>query len=85
MSWMVTMLGWFSAEAALASCTKRRLRSSFGDGFSRQQLDRHRTIEMRVDGAVHHSHAALADLGVNPVVMESLADHSQLDRHIHLT
>ena len=27
MSWIVTMFGWLSAEAAFASCTKRRLRS----------------------------------------------------------
>src|SRR5687767_144931 len=28
MSWMVTIPGWFSADAARASCRKRRLRSS---------------------------------------------------------
>jgi hypothetical protein len=27
MSWIVTMFGWFNADAALASCTKRRRRS----------------------------------------------------------
>jgi hypothetical protein len=61
MSWMVMMLGWFRAEAALASCTKRR--------------DGHHAVQVGVAGLLDHAHPALAELAFNPIVAQRLADH----------
>ena len=61
---MWTMLGWFNAEAAFASLA-----------LGRQNLDRNGPVEMRVSGFVYHAHAALTELGFDPIMAEGLADH----------
>jgi hypothetical protein len=38
---------------------------------------------MRVSGFVYHAHAALTELGFNPVMAECLADHSHKRDDIH--
>src|SRR5581483_9300758 len=57
----------FLHEAALA----------FGAGGSvgAQDFDGDGTVEMSVEGAIHHSHAAFTELCFNPVVAQKLADH----------
>ena len=55
------MFGWFSAETARASCSKRRRRSASSENDGRQDLDRDLAPEPRVARAVHLAHAAGAE------------------------
>jgi hypothetical protein len=66
-------IGVIRAEAALASCTKRCLRS--GLVASAQDLDGDEPVKMGIEGPVHNAHAALTELCFNPVMAKSLADH----------
>ena len=70
-SWMVTMLGWLSAEAARASrrkrCDDRRL---LGVRVA-HHLDRDRPVQPRVERAEHLAHAAAADAPIDAVVPEA--------------
>jgi len=56
---MVQMLGWSSAEAAWASCSKR---CRVGVEVRRQKLKRHRALEPGIEGFVDDAHAAAAEL-----------------------
>ena len=72
---MVQMLGWLSAEAALASRRKRSRRLAvlghvFGEKFQGDEA-----IEPGVFGFVNDTHAATTQLFDNAVVRDGLADH----------
>ena len=58
---IVTMLGWFRAEAARASVSKRARRSASRASSGRQDLDRDVAREPRVARPVHLAHAARAE------------------------
>ncbi len=49
---------------------------STGNRIRPQHLDRHRPVKMSIEGTIHHAHAALAELEINPVMTELLANHS---------
>jgi hypothetical protein len=74
-SWMVRILGWFSAEAARAS----RRKTFKGLGIVRQRppqkFERNAASEVRVLGLVHYSHTAAVQLFQNAEVADGLADH----------
>ena len=72
-SWMVTMFGWFSAEAERASCVKRVSVSRSPARRSGQELDRHFAAQLRIAGDVHLAHSAGADGAEDFVVTEGLA------------
>ena len=55
------MFGWLRAEAARASCTKRRAAAVVGEPLGGQDLDRDLAAEPRVAGAVHLAHASGAE------------------------
>ena len=55
------MFGWFRADAALASCTKRRLRSASVTFLRRQNLYCNEPVQVRIAGFVHYDHAAAAE------------------------
>ena len=76
------MLGWFSAEAALASCTKRALALGVGDLLRRQHLDGDEAVQVRVAGLVDHTHPALAELLEDLVVRDGASDHAALQFQI---
>ena len=58
----------------LASWTKRRLRSGFASLVGRQQFQRNEAVQTGVAGFVNNAHTALAELRVDPVMAECLAD-----------
>jgi hypothetical protein len=70
---MVEMFGWLSALALRASLSKRAraARRFFG-----KKLQRHRAMEFGILRAIDHTHAARADLRVNAITPERLANHS---------
>ncbi len=68
------MLGWFKAEAALASRWKRlRACGSCGNVIG-QELESDETAKFHVFGFVDHTHTAAAKLLDNAVVRNGLAD-----------
>ena len=77
-SWTVKMLGWFSADAARASCSKRCSRSGSLANARGQHLDGDLAAEARVAGAVDLAHAACAERRHNLVRTEAI---SFLERH----
>ena len=56
------MFGWFNAEAALASWTKRTPAFRVCDYLRRQHLDGNRTLQVRIERLVDNTHPAFADL-----------------------
>ena len=50
--------------------------------FSGRGPEWHRPVEVCVEGAIHHAHASLAELGIDLVMAELLADHEPF---LHLT
>ena len=60
-SWMVTMLGWFSADAERASRSNRSIRSASAATSPRKHLDGDDAPEPGVAGPVDLAHAAGAD------------------------
>ena len=58
---MVTMWGWFSAEAALRFLDEPLAAALVGDPVVRQDLDRDLALESWVARAIHLAHAARAD------------------------
>ena len=71
---MVTMLGWFSADADLASWMKRCFRAGF-ESFRGQNFEGDATVEMAVDGLIHHTHTAFTEFGDDFKMREFLACH----------
>ena len=67
---MVTMLGWFSAEAARASLHEAATPLGVAGRRRGEHLDRDAPPEARVDRAVDDAHAATADFPLDPVVGE---------------
>ena len=63
MSWMVQMLGWFSAEAAWASRRKRAERLRVASYLIGKEFQRDKPVQPRVLGFVDHAHATAAQLG----------------------
>jgi hypothetical protein len=47
-----------------------------GRQLGQQHLERNRTSELRVLRPIHHAHAALTELGHDPVVPDHLTDHA---------
>ena len=45
-----------------------------GDYFGAQYLDRNRFAERSVDGAIHHSHAAVADESFDAIIRRDMED-----------
>jgi hypothetical protein len=43
----------------------------------RQHLDGHGAVEVRVESFVDDAHAALAELGLDPVMSQRAADHEE--------
>jgi hypothetical protein len=72
-SWMVTMLGWFSEEAARASWAKRPIRSGTA-AKGGQELHGDVAAEVVVPGAVDLAHAPGAQLVEELVPAEPHAD-----------
>ena len=60
-SWIVTMCGWFSAEAACASCTKPAAAVVVRRRDRREDLDRDLAVQTRIPRAIDLAHAARAD------------------------
>ena len=60
-SWIVTMFGWFSADADRASCSKRAQAIGVLRERRRQHLDRHLAPEPRVLRPVDLAHPARAE------------------------
>ena len=72
---MVTMFGWLSADAARASCSKRRTRSASPVNCGGQQLEGDLAAEPRVVGQVHLTHAARGQHVHDLVVADDLPGH----------
>jgi hypothetical protein len=71
---MVQMLGWLSAEAALASGEVGLRLAVLCDIFG-EELQGNEAIEPGVFGFVNHTHAATTKFFDNAVVRDGLADH----------
>ena len=69
---MVQMLGWFRAEADLAS---RRKRSRAGQRL-RKELESNKAAKFDVLSLVDHTHSAPAELFENAVVRNGLANQA---------
>ena len=73
---MVTMCGWFSAEAAFASWTNRCLALRVGELLGREDLQRDEPVQVEVLGLVDDPHSAFAELLDDAIVAERPADHA---------
>ena len=73
-SWMVTMLGWFNADAARASWANRASRSASVAYSRRQELDGDVALQIEIAGAKDLAHPSGADAGEEFVVPETRAD-----------
>src|SRR6267154_550848 len=73
-SCMVQMFGWLRAEEERASC-RRYSRGVRGDGALAQNLEGPIAMEKFVACAVDDAHAAVAELRINTIVAEDLANH----------
>jgi hypothetical protein len=71
---MVEMFGWLSALALRASLSKRARRAA--RRFFGKTLQRHRAMEFGILRAIDHTHGTRADLRVNAITPERLANHS---------
>ena len=77
MSWIVQMLGWFRAEAALRFAAEALQSLGVLGDFFGQELQSDKTIEPGVLGLVDHTHPAAAELLDDAVVRDGLAEHLQ--------
>src|SRR6516225_6917539 len=78
---MVQMLGWFSAEAALAS-RRNRSRACGSWASDSGSLESNKTVKLDVRGFINHPHAAPAELLDDEVVGDSLAVERLGLRHV---
>src|SRR5437879_6346086 len=66
---------------------KAALALGAGSGIWAQHLDGDGTVEMGIESPIHNAHAALAELGIYPVMAQRLADHSgspmRLSQYFH--
>ena len=69
-SWMVTMFGWLSADAARASRRKRWTGVGSVAGAARMTLSATGRLSRVSNAAKHLAHAATADASVDAVVPE---------------
>ncbi len=68
-------IGWFRAEAALASRSKRLRACESGANLVRQELQGDEAIELDVLGLVHHAHPTAAQLFEDAVVGNRAAEY----------
>ena len=74
MSWIVTILGWFSALAGLGFLQEALLARSERQ-LRRQDLDRDRAVQADIPGLVNDTQPPSPSLRFDPVVVERGADH----------
>ena len=83
-AYTVTIFGWLSAEAALASLSSRRLDSaSSGDAICKH-LNRDSAIEHGVTGAVDYPHATFTEQCLYDIVRKGRADCESGGHHCFL-
>ena len=69
------MLGWFRAEAACASRSKRLRACGVWREPVRKEFQGDEAVELGVLGLVDHSHAAATEFFEDAVVRDGLANH----------
>ncbi len=66
-SWIVTMLGWFSADSVRASARNCSSRAGSVCVSADENLQRDAAAELLVDRLVDHAHAAAVDHALDAV------------------